>query len=393
MAVDNNHFTMILLGNFFRRKVKVGKLWPLWLVILIITVFIITIVFVGLYNSREYSRLWVGPSLMYGAEGSDLSVLVIQQGGKYGYIDTEGNILIEPIYEDARPFFEGLAAVRLHSEYGYIDNNGQTVIPFQFADALDFHDGKAAVGTKWTPSGFLRYRTDCCIIDRSGNILKSVDFTPLKMYRLADYSEGWYIASSYSLMDHSGNFLYCGILVESSFHEGLARRLESDGGICFIDQTGKAVLMGYQNAGDFSNGLAPAMAADKWGYIDKTGVFVLPPAYDSASGFSEGLACVMVSDAVMQTWEIIDQSGKKVYDVEGEYLAMSAFSEEMCAAAVPIRGRPVGFRWGFISKDGKPAVDFIYSEVTPFYNGIAEVLLDGKIGYIDTTGRYIWKPE
>lgn len=51
------------------------------------------------------------------------------------------------------------------------------------------------------------------------------------------------------------------------------------------------------------------------------------------------------------------------------------------------------FTWGFIDKTGKLVIDFKYDQVTPFKNGIAEVIVDGKIGYIDRTGKYIWEPK
>jgi hypothetical protein len=47
----------------------------------------------------------------------------------------------------------------------------------------------------------------------------------------------------------------------------------------------------------------------------------------------------------------------------------------------------------FIDASGRPTTDFLYDEVTPFVNGIAQVMVDGKIGYIDKTGKYIWEPK
>ena len=41
-------------------------------------------------------------------------------------------VIIDPQYEDADSFSQGLAAVKKDGKWGYIDMEGNTVIPFQF---------------------------------------------------------------------------------------------------------------------------------------------------------------------------------------------------------------------------------------------------------------------
>lgn len=48
----------------------------------------------------------------------------------------------------------------------------------------------------------------------------------------------------------------------------------------------------YDDAGDFSEGLACVKKDDKWGFIDTSGTLVIPCEYDAAGDFSEGLASV-----------------------------------------------------------------------------------------------------
>lgn len=65
-----------------------------------------------------------------------------------GFMDTKGNIVIEPQREwvlDASNFSEGLCAVKIGGKYGYIDTTGTVVIPAQFAYASDFTHGFAVV--------------------------------------------------------------------------------------------------------------------------------------------------------------------------------------------------------------------------------------------------------
>ena len=46
--------------------------------------------------------------------------------------------MLEPKYEDARSFSNGLAAVKVNGLWGYIDTEGNMVIEPQFFDARDF---------------------------------------------------------------------------------------------------------------------------------------------------------------------------------------------------------------------------------------------------------------
>ena len=46
-----------------------------------------------------------------------------------GFIDAEGQVVIEPIFEDTAPFHEGLASVQMNQRWGAIDSDGNFVIP------------------------------------------------------------------------------------------------------------------------------------------------------------------------------------------------------------------------------------------------------------------------
>lgn len=63
--------------------------------------------------------------------------------GKDGFMDRTGTVVIEPRYEKAYPFKEGLAAVQVRGRWGYIDTNGRTVIEPRFAMAGFFSEGLA----------------------------------------------------------------------------------------------------------------------------------------------------------------------------------------------------------------------------------------------------------
>ena len=73
-----------------------------------------------------------------------LDYVPTKDGGKWGY-KRLGNWVIEPRYESAGQFSEGLACVKLLGKWGYIRKDGEMVIPFKYENALDFSEGLAPV--------------------------------------------------------------------------------------------------------------------------------------------------------------------------------------------------------------------------------------------------------
>lgn len=63
---------------------------------------------------------------------------LIEQNGKYGYIDTQGNIAISPQYDEAGNFSEGLVAVVLDGKSFFIDAAGNVVITLKDYDAYSY---------------------------------------------------------------------------------------------------------------------------------------------------------------------------------------------------------------------------------------------------------------
>lgn len=52
--------------------------------------------------------------------------------GKWGYVDMNGEVVIEPQYEEAKSFSHGVAAVCIDGKWGYINRNAQVVVEPQF---------------------------------------------------------------------------------------------------------------------------------------------------------------------------------------------------------------------------------------------------------------------
>jgi hypothetical protein len=67
---------------------------------------------------------------------------------KYGYKDSQGKIVIQPVYDFAWEFREGMSAMKLNGKYGFISEIGVEVVPPLYEYAGMFSDGLSVVKTE-----------------------------------------------------------------------------------------------------------------------------------------------------------------------------------------------------------------------------------------------------
>ncbi len=114
----------------------------------------------------------------------------------------------------------------------------------------------------------------------------------------------------------------------------------------------------------------------KYGYRDEHGYIVIPAKYDNAWNFSEGLAFVEVNGK----WGCIDKTDKMI--IPAKYDNAIIFSEGL--AAVKINGK-----WGFIDKTDKLIIPAKYDTAWYFTEGLATVKINGRSFYIDRNGNEV----
>lgn len=61
---------------------------------------------------------------------------VYRDGNKWGFVNKYGEVFIEAEYEDAKPYVNGYAPVKVNGLWGYIDSENRMVVQPQFQDAL-----------------------------------------------------------------------------------------------------------------------------------------------------------------------------------------------------------------------------------------------------------------
>jgi WG repeat protein/DnaJ-like protein len=166
------------------------------------------------------------PSGRQESPATDPGLKPIHFGGVWGYVNKDGKLVIEPRFDDAYPFQEGLALVSDHGRYGYIDATGNYAVYPEFSCGRGYSEGMAAVilSVHW---GF---------VDREGRFA----VTPL--------------------------YLECG-----DFSEGLAP-VNWRGRWGFIDREGRFVIRPrFDGARSFREGRAEVRYGEKWGEVDRSG--------------------------------------------------------------------------------------------------------------------------
>ena len=223
------------------------------------------------------------------------------------YIDFE----IEPVFEKVKPFSSGLAAIKNNGKWGFIDSNGQIIIPCEFTSVSDFYDGLSIVSMGdyniETGDNNIRYG----VIDKFGSLIVESSYYYIDEYRNG-YAKACTGKDEWTFLDKSGKEIslnrYYSI---NDFSEGYALVLTSKG-YGFLNENGS--ILGeqyYELAKPFHNDYAPVKIDGRWGFIDKLGSLVIEPEYHEAFHFSEGLAFVSKKINGTKQSFLIDINNKK----------------------------------------------------------------------------------
>lgn len=68
------------------------------------------------------------------------SVFAFSRNGLWGFADLNGNVVMEPVYEEAKSYSNGLAAVKMNGKWGFVNEEGAVAIDCSFDDAWYFND-------------------------------------------------------------------------------------------------------------------------------------------------------------------------------------------------------------------------------------------------------------
>ncbi len=204
---------------------------------------------------------------------------------RYGILNTSGDLITgSGGYNDIRPYAEGRAAVKVKDKYGYIDTNGKLVVPADYARVSTFVEGRAAV----------QINGECGYIDRNGNIIVDLAYSKCLAFNSgrAVVYKGYRRAG---LLDNAGDAIIQPSLNRLiNFQNGRGLMRDNQYRFYFITEDARLFDGYYQEASNFQHGVAVVRSGDKWGIINRNGIKVVPTKYDKIENYESAYARIRI---------------------------------------------------------------------------------------------------
>jgi len=275
--------------------------------------------------------------------------------GKDKFVKLNGDIFYVRNYVkrnllDVREFSDGYLGVKVSKYWGYINSDGELIIPAKYLYITDFIDGYAVVQTK---EGFF-------IIDKKGNEKKVINNEKKKIAYIKKFSEGLAPierSGRWGFLNEKGEIAIGTIyLAVGYFAGGLAWARTVDEKIGYINKKGDWVIEPiFHSAKEFDtiSGLAKVHGKEGWvyvnmkgevkqfensrdhqrffdgmcreteqmgnaksGYLNSEGNWAIEPKYGIAEHFNNGYAAVRYKGQ----WGVIDKIGNWIIEPKYGYI-------------------------------------------------------------------------
>ena len=299
----------------------------------------------------------------------DIVSAVKKEGDKVGYVSTkDGSTVIEPKYESAGEFIDDRARVEFEEgEWGFIDRDGNTVIEGTYSLAEDFMDGVAEV----------EKNDKLMVIDRNGKqLLESKDAGDI-----ISYSDGMAVVEGasedrYSVIDSkgkeivgikAGDVAFDDVIIVGSLIVVNHESDDPDSGVSksgIYDRSGKELFKGKLADVAYAHDriIVQDRKTKKYGLIDDKGKELIPRKYHNISFFGRDK-------------NVRGSYGELEDSYENDVMFLQPDEDGPCYLA---------------DMNGNKLTNKEYQAIGDFSeNGLAAVVYDGKVGFIDNTGKEV----
>jgi hypothetical protein len=331
----------------------------------------------------------------------------VKLGQKWGYIDADEKLVIAATFDMAGPFSGGRAQVVQSEKWGLIDRTGKFTVEPRYSYIGPFEKGWApvAVGGEGLEGGLPGSKWG--LIDPTGKVILDPKYDMVYVLgdsaALANVGGSWkgaygevFAGGKWGTVNQQGKFL-----IEPSISLPSIPEMEAP-------TTGEPEVWKRPLSLLFSHGLAPIAIDGKWGFIDERGRIAIKPQFDWVGPFAVpphpetfwwpklgqyGQAARVKPSNPTSTaraqlkgkFGYIDRSG--AWLISPIYDRVGYFSEGLA-------GVKQGDRFAFINEQGVEAFTIAKGEsAEPFWNGLAAVRVGELWGYVDKTGRWVHKPQ
>ncbi|NRA13616.1 MAG: WG repeat-containing protein, partial [Crocinitomicaceae bacterium] len=334
----------------------------------------------------------------------DSIALPYSLNSKYGFMNEDGEVMIESRYDFTGFFQEGLAIVALNNKYGFINKHGDLQIPCIYESVNDFNDGLAIVERKGKMG----------MIDRNGRLLFECIYEDLGVF-----SEGMAYASlneKYGYYDVRGKEVIPHLFDDAyDFHDGLAN-VENEGKQAIINQGGAyEIPLAYSEIKLYYDTLYTFEEDGFYGIMNREAQMFVEPIYTAISSVHNGLAVASIQGRVVY----LDTLGTMVIDngyqlfpnylLKGEFVdGVSITSKKGKYGRINLKDEVVtDFKfenmglgiehfpaqkdglWGVYNSKGGTLVDPLYGSLIAVDNGNYIASRNDTVGVIDSEGNTI----
>lgn len=276
---------------------------------------------------------------------------IVQEKNMMGLIDDKGEYAIQPIYGSISPFVEERAVFVLGNLMGVMDETGQVVTKKTYNFVSDYSEGRALVGISPKDDGNYIYG----YIDKAGNEVIPPSFT------------------------QGGSFKNKAAIVSNK--EGKFQLIDLDGNVIntydypYVNQYGDGLLV-------FAEG-----SFGPFGYIDVSGKIVIPPKYIMTDGFEGNVAMVAIGEAYKPNYGVINKEGEYIY--KPIYANILYLEEGRLALGKQLGDQDIPFSYIYAigTTSGEILTDFKYLAVGKYDNGIAFASNEEDTFFIDLNGE------
>ncbi|SFT51634.1 WG containing repeat-containing protein [Lishizhenia tianjinensis] len=305
---------------------------------------------------------------------------VVEMNGKMGMIDRTGEMVIPTIFEDLGPFMEGMCYGKKEGQlYGYYDAFGSTLLDPIYQEAYSFNDGVAKV-TENGKVGYIykdgtyylqpRYED---LIWLSDEVLKAKKYGYQKLVDvnydeviLEPLDEIGVLSSNRILFMKNGKIGYVdargNMIIDAQtfdvfdnaqelaeFRNNYAR-INQAGKYGMIDSLGKVVIPAvFSYIGDYGK-LIAITKGNGWGYTNLTTRLIIPYQYEYAESFRSGIGIVQQNSK----YGAINEMGEFV--IPAEYMDIRYLTDELLVVNQ-------NNRMGIINVKGEVVVPPIYHRI------------------------------
>jgi hypothetical protein len=205
--------------------------------------------------------------------------------GLFGYVDNSGNFIIEPLFEQASPFDNGIARVRQHGLWGIINEKGNFLLKPKYIELQSFKNQTAIIANPGKSSPTWQYG----LIDSQGKEL----IAPQYHFITPDYQNQLFITGNIVGWENGNQKIRFGVvnrknitLIPLTFKEIKHTRFRTFAAKNeknewqFYNTEGKTIFSGKHIAvGDFDETMAAVKQVSGWGIVLPNGTYATDTIY------------------------------------------------------------------------------------------------------------------